>query len=349
MIELSQKPALDKVVPISALDVPVPAPGDAGVVLALPLPYRATFYPLGFAVEVLTNEEAVLALVEECWGGFQMRHSVPPLQVRIEVREGGSSECPPAPTLRVQRNLMSIVADAHNHAICDIKHGFSLIWLNYAALRHRRYLYFHFIETAAHILITTSRTTPIHAACVSRFGHGMLLTADSGVGKSTLSYACAKAGWTFTSDDGSFLLHDSDRPRVIGNCRQVRFRPTAKELFSELHGRDLTPRIQGKPSIEIPTAELGLATSEHAAIHSVIFLNRKPSAEAELVRLQRGAAVQRFQDALNQYPHEDFRELQTAALLQLSSVDTYELRYSDLHPAIDLLDRLARSTENQLL
>jgi hypothetical protein len=323
--------------------VSVPEPENERVILSLPLKYRGMFYPLGFAVEVTTNEEAVLEIVRECWGGLGQLHANPALQVRIEVRDAGPAECPPAPVLRLQRNLFTVAADAYNHAVCDLTHGFSLVWLNHAALRHRRYLKYHFIETAAYILISNSYTTPVHAACVSRYGHGMLLAADSGVGKSSLSYACARAGWTYTSDDGSFLVRHGDEPRVVGNCRLIRFRPSARELFPELQGRKLTPRVQGKPSIEVPTSELGLITADQAVIHSIIFLHRQPGARAQLVPLPRGVAIQRFRQWLE--PIEEVREQQIATLKQLSSVDAYDFQYEDLESAIACLDRLARGVE----
>jgi hypothetical protein len=340
MIETSQSPSSDADIRLApASDLTPEALQNDRVILSLPLPHRAVFYPLGFAVEVVTNEEAVLAIVDECWGGLRQLHANPPLQVRIEVREGGSPGCPPAPVLRLQRNLFSIVADAYNHAVCDLTQDFSLVWLNYAALQHRKYLCYHFIESAAWLLITTCHTTAIHAACVSRYGHGMLLSGDSGAGKSSLAYACAKAGWVYTSDDGSFLLHGGHEPRVVGNCRQIRFRPSAKELFPELQGRVLTPRVQGKPSIEVPTSELRLITAEQAIIHSIVFLNRQPSAVAELLPLPRGTAIRRFADFLT---IDEIRDMQLANLQKLSSIEAYELRYRDLQPAIDRLDLLAR-------
>jgi hypothetical protein len=342
MIELSQKPTPDEVAPaVSAPDYSEPPPDSDPLRCKMPMPYRAIFYPLGFAVEVITNEEAILAIAAQSWGDLRQLHPNPPLQVRIVVSEGGSANCPPTPSLGLQHNLLSVVADAHNHSVSDLTNGFSLIWLSYAALRHSRYLCYHFIEPAALVLIATGYATPIHAACVSRHGHGMLLSADSGVGKSSLSYACARAGWTFTSDDGSFLVRGGDQPCVVGNCRKVRFRPSAKELFPEIQGRDLTPRVQGKPSIEVPTSELGLITAEQATIRSVIFLNRQPSAVAELLPLPRGSAIQRLRDSLGPFPIE-IREQQAAALQQLSEVDAYELQYRDFQPAIERLDLLAR-------
>jgi hypothetical protein len=341
MIELSPMPSAD--VDLRAAQGPslrAPDPENPAVILNLPLTYSAVYYPLGFAVEVITNEERTLAIVDEFWGGLRQLHPHPALQVQIEVREGGPDECPPAPVIRQQKNLFTVVADGDNHAVCDLTHGFSLVWLNYSALQYRKYLCYHFIETAASILITNLYTTAIHAACVSRYGHGMLLSGDSGAGKSSLSYACARAGWTYTSDDGSFLLRDSDRSRVVGDCRKIRFRPSAKDLFPELHGYELTPRVQGKPSIEIPTSKLQLITSEQAIVRSIVFLNRQPMAFAELQPLPPGTAIRRFQNSLGAI--DEFREQRIASLQQFSGVDAYELRYSTLQSAIDRLDLLAR-------
>jgi hypothetical protein len=213
--------------------------------------------------------------------------------------------------------------------------------LNHAALRHGDYLRYHFIEATALVLISALYVTPIHAACVSRHGRGMLLCGESGAGKSSLAYACARAGWTFTSDDASYLLRDGDQSRVIGNSHQVRFRPSAKELFPELHGRCLTPRAEGKPSIEVPTSELsGLVTSDEATIGYLIFLNRQPSAVAELLPLARGAVLQRFYRDL--FPADEVQRLQAGALEQLASTEVYELRYCELDHAVERLEWLAR-------
>jgi hypothetical protein len=344
MVELSYKPSPDADIVIEPVpDHLMPEAAEGALGRKVPLVYRAIYYVFGFAVEVLTNDEAVLPIVGELWGRGRQLHPNPMLQVRIIVSEGGPTECPPAPVIRAQRTLLTVVADAHNHATCDLKDSFSVIWLTQAALKHPDYLRLYFIETATAVLITTSYATALHAACVSRHGHGMLLAGSSGAGKSTLSYACARAGWTFTSDDGSLLLRDGDGPRVFGNCGQVRFRPTAKDLFPELQGYDLTPRIQGKPSIEIPTSELGLITAEFATVNSIVLLNRQPSAAAELISLPRSFSIEHFRAGLAGFPIE-VQKVQVGALRQLSSVDVYELRYSDLQPAIDRLDLLVRET-----
>jgi hypothetical protein len=304
------------------------------------MPLRAVFYPLGFAFEISTNRHVVLDAATESWGHTKQRDSSPPLHLRIGVTDRVAGYCPSAPIVRGQQHLVSIVADAHNQAICDLDAGFAFGWLSPDALAHRDYARYHFLEAVALILIASSRATPIHAACVSRFGHGLLLCGPSGAGKSTLAYACARSGWTFTSDDSSYLKHGSDELRVVGNPHQVRFRPSARDLFPELGGRSITPRAQGKPSIEVPTGELpGIVTVEETRIHSIILLQRWPSGRAELRPVDADAAQEYFQQCL-QLPGR-VRSQQSEALQRLSGAAVYELRYQDLYQAVECLDFLA--------
>jgi hypothetical protein len=307
------------------------------------LAFSVILYPLGFAVEIRSNEHAVIAAAMESWGGLPSQHNTPPMLLKITVTEVSSLECPPAPKTRAQGHLISIVADADNQVVCDLKAGFAFGCVSQAVLHHRSYLRYYFIEAAAYLMIGGLYVTPIHAACVSKSGHGLLLCGDSGAGKSTLAYACARAGWTYTTDDASYLLRADHVPRIIGNSHQVRFRPSARELFPELAGRGITPRAEGKPSIEVPTVEFpGLITSAEASIHSIVFLNRHPSSIAELVPLSRDAALDHFSATL--YPVKEIRDLQVSALASLEDVDVFELRYGDLSPAIHCLEGLVELT-----
>jgi hypothetical protein len=305
------------------------------------LPLRAVFYPLGFAFEITTNSQAVLDAAGQSWGHTKQRERVPMLRLRVGVTRGTTQKCPPGPVVRCQQNLLSMVADAHNQAICDLNAGFAFAWLTEDAVRHSSYTRYHFLEAVALILISTSYATPIHAACVSRYGSGLLLCGDSGAGKSTLAYACARSGWLFTSDDSSYLKHNSHELRIAGNSHQLRFRPSARDLFPELQGRSVTPRAEGKPSIEVPTADLPIVTADETLIHHIILLNRWPSAHAELVPLPREAASRYFEQYLP-FP-EKIQKAQSEALQTLCTADVYELRYQDLQQAVDCLDHLART------
>ena len=330
--------------PLQTSDDPVATPLERNPVVGPLMPYRGVFYPLGFGVEICTNDRQVLEAANEVWGHLRPRQMSATVQMRIAIGESSSTECPPAPTVRAQRYLVSFIADAENHATCDLNTGFGFACIGRIALQHRLYFRYHFLEPMAMVLVSGICAPALHAACVGRHGRGMLLCGNSGAGKSTLAYACARAGFTYTSDDASYLLRDSEHPRVAGHSHKVRFRPSSVKFFPELQGRELTPRLEGKPSIEVPTSELpGLITAQEARIHSLILLKRSPSAVAELRPISTGVALERFHESL--YPVAEIRKLQIAAIQQLATVQAFEFHYWDLDDAVRCLEALARTPE----
>ena len=308
--------------------------------------HRRTFYPLGFAVEIETNSIEILLAASESWREQVCASTDPPLRIRLGVTQANSSGCPSAPVPRADGHLLSIVADAANFAVCDLLQGVAFGWVSEATLKNRLYFRYHFLEAIALSLISTSRASPLHAACVSFEGRGVLFCGASGAGKSTLAYACARAGWTFTSDDASYLLWESADLDVRGNAHQVRFRPSAKELFPELQGRSLTPRAAGKPSIEVFTAELpGIVTAKDSQVHYIVLLNRRISCQAELTPLTRDEMLPHLGGSL--FAEEWAPHPRAKILERLCAATMYELRYADVEDAIGLLERLVRGDLRQ--
>lgn len=300
-----------------------------------------TFYPLGFAVEIETNSMEILRAASESWKWQTCASTDPSLKIRLGVTQSSSSGCPTAPVARADGHLLSIVADAANFAVCDLLQGVAFGWVSEAALQSRLYVRYHFLEAIALSLISTSRASPLHAACVSLEGRGILLCGASGAGKSTLAYACARAGWTYTSDDASYLLWESATLDVRGNSHQVRFRPSAQELFPELQGRSLTPRMEGKPSIEVFAAELpGILTAKECQVHYTVLLNRRILTPAKLTQLTREEALRQLDGSL--FALEWTRHPRAKALERLCTASMYELRYSDFEGAVRLLEQLVR-------
>jgi hypothetical protein len=303
------------------------------------LPLRRHFYPLGFGVEIATNEQEVLEAANESFGHRRLRHGSADLEVRIGVLGSKEKECPPEPTRRQYNHLYSLVADAENQAMLDLRTGQSFVWLNGRALGNRLYLRYNFLEKVVYLLMGASVVTDLHAACVSQKGRGILLCGDSGAGKSTLSYACARAGWTYTSDDTSYLINASSVPRVIGHAHRVRFRPAAKALFPELAEREITPRMEGKESIEVLTSDLPpMDTATEVTVSSIVYLNRYTAARSALVPLPHGTATERMSREL--YSAGEIRAKHERVLDRLRDIPTFELQYSALDGAIRLLEQL---------
>jgi hypothetical protein len=128
---------------------------------------------------------------------------------------------------------------------------------------------------------------------------------------------------------------------VIGHAHRVRFRPTAKALFPELEHRQITPRMEGKASIEIPVAELPpIQTSMETKINAIVYLNRCGSAQATLVRLPQRTATERMCAEL--FSAGEIRAKHERVLEKLASMPTYSLHYSSLDEAICQLETLTR-------
>jgi hypothetical protein len=306
------------------------------------LPLIGTFYPLGYPVEIITNCSSVLEAASESFGHSHLRRAHTVLQVRVGVSRGIGFRLPPEPTRREYNHLYSLVADIDNQALLDLKTGTNFVWLTEAAIQNRLYFRSNFLEKAVYLLLGASVVTDLHAACVSHNGKGILLFGDSGAGKSTLAYACAREGWTYTSDDTSYLINELDVPRVIGHSHRARFRPSARALFSELDRFELTPRLEGKPSIEVATSELPVAsTAPEATVHFIVYLSRRPSAPARLLSLPSGTATQRACQEL--YSAGEIRAKHTQILRILKDIPTYELEYCDLYEGVQALDLLTRN------
>ncbi len=303
------------------------------------LSYWATFYPLGYPVDILTNHKAVLEAAEESFGHASPSRPATGLQIRIGITSGSNSRCPPEPTRREFNYLYSLVADVDNQAILDLKTGINFLWLNQATIANRLYFRYNFLEKAVYLLLGASIVTDLHAACISKEGKGILLCGTSGAGKSTLAYASARTGWCYTSDDTCYLINALASPRIIGHSHRARFRPSAKELFPELKHFPLTPRMEGKPSIEVPISQLPIALSaKEVDVHSIVYLNRVQNEEAILIRLPRGTATQRMRNEL--YSAGEIRERHSKTLEIFTDVPTYELQYRDLEQATEKLEEL---------
>ena len=314
-------------------------PGSRGSAVELSL--RARFLPLGYSVEIATNEPAVLAAARESFGHVTSLRQATPIQVRVGVSARAGAGCPPEPMRQAFDRWFSLVADAENQATLDLGTGENFMRITEATLANRLYFRCNFLEKVVYLLLGASVVTDLHAACVGKDGKGILLCGRSGAGKSTLAYACARAGWTYTSDDTSYLIGGSRVPRVIGHSHRARFRPAARDLFPELAGRPLTPRMEGKPSIEVPAAELPIErTAAEAAIAAIVFLDRQQGEQPKLVELPCGTAPQRLRQEL--YSTGEIRERHEKSLAVLRRVPTYELHYRNLDDGIAALNRLSQ-------
>jgi serine kinase of HPr protein (carbohydrate metabolism regulator) len=158
------------------------------------------------------------------------------------------------------------------------------------------------------------------------------------MGKSTLAYACARAGWTFVADDATILPQNRRDCVVTGKPHQARFREDVPRLFPEFDGYATRARPTGKLSIEVPIQALsGIRSAVRCDVKRMVFLDRgKPGG---LERIGEESALEKMmQDSYCYGPETQARH--ERALRRLLRTPAYRLRYERLQDAMDALKSL---------
>ncbi len=305
---------------------------------AEPLPLTERFFPAGFPLTLRTNAGEVLEAAREGWGEYEPAFETPPLELRVVVRGGGTTLPPEAaagPVYRAQGHLLAIVLGPENFAACDLDRGLGFAWLTPPIAADPLYTSFYFLDALAYACLTQQYLTPIHAACVARGGEGILLAGGPGAGKSSLAWACARAGLTYVCDDASWLLRGAAEPTILGKPQRLRFRPEALDLVPELRGIPRLKTVIGKRSFEIRPADVpGLATARRCRAWRLVFLDRRDAGPAELAAIDAEEAEGRLA-ALQ--PHYETRvaDEHAASAARLVARGAQVLRYGDLAGAVE--------------
>jgi hypothetical protein len=304
-----------------------------------PLPYRGRYYPYGFPVDIASDMREVLDAAHESFGAYAPRFDRPPLRVHVLTSQG-SGVRPPAPVLRGQRHLLMWVADQENFAAIDRRQRFGYSCVTRATVADRVFFRWHFLDALIYILLELNYITSLHAACVAWEGAGVLLYGESGVGKSTLTYACARRGWTYISDDSSSVVWGGGRT-VIGEPHHFRFRAEAPDLFPELRGRTMGRQLDSKPTIEVFTTDLPIRTAPECRVEYIAFLDRRPGSRAGMTRIGKEETQERLRQDMPVFDPE--LDTQRSKMVEsIAEAPAFDLRYPNYEEAARLLEQIVR-------
>ncbi len=315
------------------------------------LSLRGRFYPLGYPVELATNSADIFETAEESWGGYPQFFFERPIEVRVDVDPDGPGERADGLQTRGQGHLISMMSDAWTGAFCDTRAGLVICHTTPATARDRAWFRYFYLETILNMMLWRTHLTRIHAGCVALDGKGVLLCGDSGAGKSCLTYACARSGWTFVSDEAPSVVRRCGERIIIGRPHEIHLRESAFALFPELRGRQVRTNPVGKISFEVRTAELAEVKIAHQCrVEAVVFLKRwraearrrlKPAPQAQMIPLSEEEAWGRVEKDLP-YFGEPAHSEHVATLKNLLGAGAFELRYEDFESAIEALQRIVR-------
>jgi hypothetical protein len=248
------------------------------------------FYPLGYPVDIASRSDAVFAAAARNWGAWPALFDEAPIRFEVEMHHG------PAPVRRpgfeAPTGWLKFSAGDRNFAAFDLAAHTGYMSVSARVLRDERVFQHHWLEALVLTALDSVFFTPLHAACVAQDGVGTLLCGDSGAGKSSLAYACARRGWTLVSDDAVHLAPGPERIGV-GGSNLIHLREPARALFPELNAAGSAPAPNGKQAIELDAAGLGFHTARKAVASRCVFLRRRRG-PAEWRVFPAGEAVEYF-------------------------------------------------------
>jgi len=309
-----------------------------------PFPHRAVLHPLGFPLEIETNSPEVIHSLRKSWHMFPQQFTEECLRMSVGVSPGGGQQLPRPPLLRSKSHLMSIVSDAENFLTCDFRGGFIFGWVTSKLVEEETFFRFHFLDVSILTTIQQLHLAPLHAGLVARNGQGVALCGNSSAGKSTMAYACARAGWTYVADDATFLLRRHHHRFAIGNPHTIHFRESARQFFPELSHFTAATRPNGKFGIEAFTRDLPIATAPGCCIEHIVFLNRNGAGAAELKPCHKARAVD-WCTRFAEWGDDHTRSRQAEAYKRLAECNVWEIEYQDLESAVARLEKLTQTSQ----
>jgi hypothetical protein len=302
------------------------------------LPLCRTYYPVGFPLDLATNSVDVMAAAAECWGDWAPEFDREPITIRAIVQPDGALAS--QPSFRCQGHLFSVISGADNFAVADLDRLFAFLLVSARTASDHTWLRWFFLESVAYTLLAQKYVVPVHAACVARRGRGILLCGPSGAGKTTLSYACARADFTFVSDDCTWLLPHLLERRAIGRSDTARFCPDATRFFPELDGFVERARPNGELSVEVPMrAFRSVKTAAHCSIRTLAFLDRSPGIQPSIEKIPADEALRLLlRDHATYGSRVD--DLHEKTIRRLVAGPVYRLRYDNLEQGRKLVENL---------
>jgi hypothetical protein len=308
---------------------------------------------LGGRFRFETNRRELLRLVDSAYAGLP-RHRLSGVIPRLRVGLLLSPRGQPRPRRRLEPSALHVLSgagflggatDSSDFAVVSPRERAALVVVSPKMLRFPYHTRYELLEFAVFTLATrTQGLVPLHAACVGRDGHGILLMGSSGAGKSTVALQCLLQGLDFLSEDAVFVAPDTLRATGIANFLHVR----ADSLRWIERASDAAPirdspvirRRSGVKKFEVDLRQGGyrLAASP-LQIGAVVFLSAQKSRDGRLLRplskstlLARMANAQAY--AANQPGWATFAQ-------RLSALGGFELRRGR-HPleAVEVLRSL---------
>ena len=256
------------------------------------LVHEVTLPVLGVPVRVRSNAAEIIDAFESALGGWRVIEGRADLlsSARIEGRlilhsgdEGGQAH-PPVRHRMVGKGRLIYMSPG---SVCmgDGPGREFTGWVTRELLSDRDHFRYNLLESVVFWVVTNGGLDrqPVHASAVVRNGTALLLTGPSGTGKSTLTYAAARAGLEVLTDDVIFgQLHPL---RIWGMPNFLHLPADARRHFPELGDHHSQLLANGKEKIAVSLAGIGAAARFPLAERTGVCVLERGAAATEWAHL----------------------------------------------------------------
>jgi hypothetical protein len=267
------------------------------------LPIAARFLVAGSVWDLRSNSEEVLQAMRETFdreGGE--RHA--DLHLRFHV-DFAASNAPrwSTPHFRAMDHLYYATYGPSDSMLVD-QMGRRVIGSFSPAVAHDlRYWKQTVLPVLLGIVSASIGVTPVHCACVVKGGSGLLLGGESGAGKSTTALSLSRNGFSYLSDDCTYLSRTATGMRAWGLPTPVKLLPDAVSHFPELLSLDPVLSLNGEWALNVDPTEISkVERCLSCAPRWLVFLERKVDSPPVIKPLNSWEAASRLVADLEMMP-----------------------------------------------
>lgn len=226
-----------------------------------PLPLRARYAVMGVPLEVATNAPCLAAQAAEVfgeWGAPSTPESAGVKRLHVYLHDVPDTFRPDAPSAALTRMQQDyfLLSAGNSLGFADPTAGFACAFLTPTLAAASMWAQVCFLECLGIYLVCRERPITLHAAAVIHQSRCVLLTGADGAGKSTLAYACLRAGFQLLAEDIVFARAPESPLEVWGNPWNIHLLPDAVRFFPELANAPRVQQLNGETKFRIRVCSL---------------------------------------------------------------------------------------------
>jgi hypothetical protein len=296
----------------------------------------------GAVCTLVTNSEHLLGAARKSLPAVNVPLASADFSLRFWVDNSDVAQPPwPKPYVRGSEHLVFLGFDEKSSMLADLG-GRRVIGRFSAAMasdtKHWGTVIFPMLFS---VLSGSLGLVELHAACVTRDQHGLVLIGPSRSGKSTLAMALIASGFRFLSDDRVFCSLKQDNLLAWGLPKPLKLRREAATWFDEFRDREPTDIQNGERVFHHePDRQFRGERSSECEPRALVFLERQQSSCFEIARMRRSEARTRIEMELMAEAPEAL-EKQAETIDHLLGLPLWRLRYGGRPQAI--AEQIARS------